>query len=62
MEVLAAYSHLRKAADLLLCHTVALTNPAYLKPSAKRPGSLRDRLDERDIAGLITAYRAAAPA
>ncbi len=24
---------------------------------AKRPGSLRNRLDERDIADLLTAYR-----
>jgi hypothetical protein len=31
-------------------------------PSAKRPGSLRDRLDERDIADLITAYRKGATA
>lgn len=27
------------------------------RTSAKRPWSLRDRLDERDIADLITAYR-----
>ncbi|MGH3992863.1 MAG: hypothetical protein ACRDSN_10425, partial [Pseudonocardiaceae bacterium] len=27
------------------------------RPSTKRPCSLRDRLDERDIAELITAYR-----
>ncbi len=27
------------------------------RPNAKRPWSLRDRLDERDIADLITAYR-----
>jgi hypothetical protein len=32
------------------------------RPSAKRPWSLRDRLDERDIAELITAYRDGATA
>ncbi|PZS28300.1 MAG: hypothetical protein DLM61_15145 [Pseudonocardiales bacterium] len=58
MEVLASYSHSAQAADLRLCHTVALTSPACApRPSAKRPWSLRDRLDERDIANLITAYR-----
>jgi hypothetical protein len=36
----------------------ALTRPVRApKPSAKRPGSLRERLDERNIAKLITAYR-----
>jgi hypothetical protein len=32
------------------------------RPSAKRPGSLRNRLDECDIADLITAYREGATA
>jgi hypothetical protein len=32
------------------------------RPSSKRSGSLRDRLDERDIAELITAYREGATA
>ena len=32
------------------------------KPSAKRPCSLRDRLNERDIANLITAYHEGATA
>ncbi|MGH3806354.1 MAG: hypothetical protein ACRDRU_06915 [Pseudonocardiaceae bacterium] len=32
------------------------------RPSTKRPWSLRDRLDERDIAGLITTYRDGATA
>jgi len=32
------------------------------RPSAKRPWSLRERLDERDIAELITAYRDGATA
>jgi 2,4-dienoyl-CoA reductase-like NADH-dependent reductase (Old Yellow Enzyme family) len=63
VEVLTAYSHSAQAADLLLCHTVALTSPVCApRPSAKRPWSLRDRLDERDIAKLITAYREGAAA
>jgi transposase len=63
VEVLAAYSHSAQAADLRLCHTVALSGPARApRPSAKRPWSLRDRLDERDIAELITAYREGATA
>ena len=63
MEVLATYSHSAQAADLRLCHTVALTNPVGTPgPRAKRPCSLRDRLDERDIAELITAYRDGATA
>jgi hypothetical protein len=33
-----------------------------LRPSAKRPWSLRDRLDEGDIADLITPYREGATA
>jgi hypothetical protein len=32
------------------------------RPSTKRPWSLRERLDERDIAELITAYRDGATA
>jgi 2,4-dienoyl-CoA reductase-like NADH-dependent reductase (Old Yellow Enzyme family) len=37
---------------------VALTSPVRAaRPSAKRPWSLRERLDEREIAELITAYR-----
>jgi 2,4-dienoyl-CoA reductase-like NADH-dependent reductase (Old Yellow Enzyme family) len=57
VEVLAAYSHSPQAVDLRLCHTVALTGPVRPRPSAKRPRSLRERLEERDIADLITAYR-----
>lgn len=33
-----------------------------MRPSAKRPWSLRERLDERDIAELIIAYRKGATA
>jgi hypothetical protein len=37
---------------------MALTSPVRAaRPSAKRPWSLRERLDEREIAELITAYR-----
>ena len=57
VEVLATYSHPEQAADLRLCHTVALTSPICSpRPSAKRPGSLRDRLNEHDTTELITAY------
>ena len=42
---------------------MALTSPVRApRPSAKRPWSLRDRLDERDIADLITTYREGATA
>jgi hypothetical protein len=52
-----------QAADLLLCRNMALTNPVCTpKPSTQRPWSLRERLDERDIAELITAYRDGATA
>jgi hypothetical protein len=38
--------------------TPRFTNPLRAsRPSAKRPGSLHDRLDERDITDLIPAYR-----
>jgi hypothetical protein len=57
VEVLAAYSHSAQAADLQLCHTVAVTSPMPTpRPSAQRPWNLRERLDEHDIADLITAY------
>ena len=37
---------------------MALTSPVRAaRPSTKRPWSLRERLDERDITELITAYR-----
>jgi hypothetical protein len=63
VEVLAAYSHSTQAAELRLCHSAALTSPVCApKPSAKRPWSLRDRVDERAIADLITAYRDGATA
>ena len=58
MELLAAYSHSAQAANLRLCHTVALTSPVRAaRPSTKRPWSFRERLDEREITQLITAYR-----
>ncbi|MGH3782837.1 MAG: hypothetical protein ACRDRO_20010 [Pseudonocardiaceae bacterium] len=58
MELLTVYSHSVQAADLLLCHTAALADPMRApKPSTKPPWSLHERLDEREIAELITAYR-----
>ena len=52
-----------QAADLRLCHTVACTSPVHTpKASAKPPWSLRERLGEREIADLITAYRDGAAA
>jgi hypothetical protein len=50
VEVLAAYSHSAQAADLLPCHTVALASPVRAaRPSAQRPWSPREHLDERKI-------------
>jgi hypothetical protein len=58
VEVLTAYSHSTQATDLHLCTAEALTSPCECpRPSAKRPQRLRDHLDERDIADLITAHR-----
>jgi 2,4-dienoyl-CoA reductase-like NADH-dependent reductase (Old Yellow Enzyme family) len=58
VELLTAYSHSAQAADLRLCHTAALAGPVRAaRASAKRPWSLRERLDEREIAKLNTAYR-----
>ncbi|MGH3806364.1 MAG: hypothetical protein ACRDRU_06970 [Pseudonocardiaceae bacterium] len=63
VEVLAAYSHSTQAAELQLCHAVALTNPVRASgPSPKRLWSLRDRLDEREMAELITGYHNSATA
>jgi 2,4-dienoyl-CoA reductase-like NADH-dependent reductase (Old Yellow Enzyme family) len=41
---------------------MALTSPVRPRPSTQRPGSPRERLNERDIAALITAYRQGATA
>jgi hypothetical protein len=58
VELLTTNSHSTQAADLRLCHTVALTSPVRApNPSARRPWSLHERLDEGDITKLITAYR-----
>ena len=63
MELLTAYSHSTQASDLRLCHPVALTGLVRApRPSTKPPWSLRDRVDERDITKLITAYRDGATA
>jgi hypothetical protein len=63
VEVLISYSHSAHAADLRLCHSMAFTSPVRApRPSAKRPWSLRDRIDECEMAKLITAYRDGATA
>jgi hypothetical protein len=63
VEVLVAYSHSTQAAELLRCQTAALTSPVRAPgPSATRPWSLCDRLNERDIAELITDYHDGATA
>ena len=63
VELLASYSHSVQAADLRLCHTVALASPERTaRPRAKRPWSLRERIDEREFVELITGYRDGATA
>ena len=63
VEILASYSHSLQATDLQLCHTVALASPERTaRPRAKRPWSLHDRLDERELAELTTGYRNGATA
>jgi 2,4-dienoyl-CoA reductase-like NADH-dependent reductase (Old Yellow Enzyme family) len=63
VELLTAYSHSMQAADLQLCHAAARTSPVCAaRPSTKRPWSLRDRLNESDIADLTTTYRDGATA
>jgi 2,4-dienoyl-CoA reductase-like NADH-dependent reductase (Old Yellow Enzyme family) len=45
------------------CNTMALTPKASAaRPSTKYPWNLHERLDEREIAELITAYRDGATA
>jgi hypothetical protein len=52
-----------QASDLQLCRTVVLASPERTaRPDAMRPWSVRERLDERDITELITAYRNGATA
>jgi hypothetical protein len=62
VEVLAAYSHSAQAADLRLCHTVALHQPCVSRDRARSVHQACDRLHERDITDLITAYRDGATA
>jgi hypothetical protein len=58
VELLATYSHSVQATDLHLCHTMVLASPERAaRPRAKRPWSLRERLDEHELAELITSYR-----
>jgi hypothetical protein len=58
VEILTAYSHSAQAADLQLCHTMASASPERTaRPDAISPWSLHERIDEREIAELITGYR-----
>jgi 2,4-dienoyl-CoA reductase-like NADH-dependent reductase (Old Yellow Enzyme family) len=62
VEILTAYSHSAQAVDLVW-RIAALASPARVpRPGAEPPWSLRERLDERQIAELITAYRDGATA
>lgn len=59
MELLAAYSHLAQVVELRGFATPWLSSAqCALRPNAKRPWDLRERLDEREIANLIITYRA----
>jgi hypothetical protein len=61
-ELLTALLALHASADLRRCHTEALTSPMRIpRPSAQRPWSY-ERLSERDLANLVTAYRDGAAA
>jgi 2,4-dienoyl-CoA reductase-like NADH-dependent reductase (Old Yellow Enzyme family) len=63
VEILTTYSHTVQAADLRLCHIMALSSPVRAPRSdANHPWSLRDRLTETGITELITAYRNGATA
>jgi hypothetical protein len=63
VELLTAYSHSAQAVDLRLCPSMALTSPVHTaRPSTQCPWSLHERLDEREITELITAYREGATA
>lgn len=60
VEVLAAYSHSTQGADLPLARR--WHSPGLYPPQSRAPRRLRDRLTERDIVDLITAYRDGATA
>jgi 2,4-dienoyl-CoA reductase-like NADH-dependent reductase (Old Yellow Enzyme family) len=63
VEILTTYSHSAQATDLRLCHTAALASPVGApRSSTQRPWNLHERLDERETAELITAYRNGATA
>jgi hypothetical protein len=59
VEVLTSYSYTTKLPDLRLCVKAPRSDAVSIaNPTSKRPWSLRDRLDERNRAALIAAYRA----
>jgi hypothetical protein len=59
VEVLVAYSHTTQLADLQRCADAPRSSVVPAGTSAaKRPWSVRDRIDERTRADLIAAYRA----
>jgi hypothetical protein len=62
VELLAAYSH--STQPLTCSFATPQRSPVVREPRdrAHRPWSLRERLTERDIANLITAYRNGATA
>jgi hypothetical protein len=63
VEVLTSYSHTPHLADLRRCvNGQPLATDRVGHAAAKRPWSLRDRLEERTRADLIDAYRAGASA
>jgi hypothetical protein len=63
VEVLTAYSHTTKLADLQRCiNDCRAAVVPVATPASKRPWSLRDRLDDRTLAEMIDAYRAGATA
>ena len=63
VEVLTAYSHTTHLADLQICVKAPPSDAvSAVTPAAKRPWSLRDRLDERTRADLVAAYDAGSTA
>jgi DNA-directed RNA polymerase specialized sigma24 family protein len=63
VEVLAAYSHSARAADLGLClNTASMTERPKRRAVDKRPWSLSDRLDETQRLAIVEAYRSGATA
>jgi hypothetical protein len=63
VEVLLAYSHTTRLAELQLCVNVRQSEAvSAARPASGQPWSLRDRLDERTRVNLIAAYHTGATA